>query len=207
MPFIVGDQEDEGTLFGLSTSNLTTKQDVKDYFTDIYFKHASPQQISQIVDAYDNTWDDGSPFRTGPLNNWYPQFKRISAILGDLVFTLTRRLFLETSLKVHPDVKAWSYLATYDYGTPIMGTFHITDVIQVFYGIKPNNAARSIRGYYFSFVYHLDPNVDNNFGTWPEWSQGQKLRDFQADSNSYLDDNFRAPQYNLLKQLVTYLRV
>ncbi|OAL44595.1 lipase 3 precursor [Pyrenochaeta sp. DS3sAY3a] len=207
VPFIVGDQEDEGTLFGLFTSNLTTTKEISTYLSTIFFNNASPAQIDQLVGTYQTITEDGSPFRTGLLNNWYPQFKRVSAILGDLTFTLTRRVFLEVTSTLNPSVPSWSYLATYDYGTPILGTFHGSDILQVFNGILPNNAAKTIRGYYFSFVYNLDPNQGNDFGDWPQWSKGKKLIEFQANRNTYQDDNFRSDSYTFLKSNVASLRV
>lgn len=207
VPFILGDQEDEGTLFGLFTANLTTTAEVTTYLSTIFFNNASPSQVAQLVDSYQNIWDDGSPFRTGLLNNFYPQFKRVSAILGDITFTLTRRAFLEVASQVNPAVKSWSYLATYDYGTPILGTFHGSDLLQVFYGTLPNNAAKTIRGYYYSFVYNMDPNQGNDFGDWPQWSTSKKLIDFQANQNGYLDDDFRSDTYNFLKSNIVSLRV
>ncbi|KAF3009795.1 hypothetical protein E8E13_010058 [Curvularia kusanoi] len=207
VPFIVGDQEDEGTLFGLFTPNLTTTAEVSTYFSSIFFNNASPSQIDQLVGTYQTITEDGSPFRTGLLNNWYPQFKRVSAILGDLTFILTRRVFLETAAAVKPAVKSWSYLATYDYGTPILGTFHASDILQVFYGVLPNNAAKSIRGYYYNFIYNLDPNVGVALPNWPQWSEGQQLIEFKANSNGQLTDNFRADSYAFLKANVGALRV
>jgi carboxylesterase type B len=202
VPYIVGDQEDEGTLFGIFTANLTTTKDVTTYLSSVFFPSADTAVIKGLVDTYQNTIEDGSPFRTLILNNWYPQFKRISAILGDITFTLTRRIFLATATTASPDVPSWSYLATYNFGTPILGTFHGSDLLQVFYGVLPNNAARSIRGYYFSFIHHLDPNVDNKFGEWPQWSKSKQLMTFGANSNSLQADNFRADSYEFLKSNV-----
>ncbi|KAI4676524.1 uncharacterized protein J4E88_007442 [Alternaria novae-zelandiae] len=207
VPFIVGDQEDEGTLFGLFTSNLTTTKEVTTYLSTIFFQNASPAQVEQLVGSYQTITEDGSPFRTGLLNNFYPQFKRVSAILGDVTFTLTRRLFLEVTGQVAPDVPSWSYLATYDFGTPILGTFHGSDILQVFNGILPNNAAKTIRGYYYSFVHNLDPNEGNTFMDWPKWSEGRKLINFGANKNSYLDDDFRGDTHDFLAQNVASLRV
>lgn len=189
VPYIIGDQEDEGTLFGIFTSNLTTTADVATYLSKVFFPSAPASTVKGLVATYQNTLEDGSPFRTLILNNWYPQFKRVAAILGDITFQFPRRILLSVTAN---SVPSWSYLATYDYGTPVLGTFHGSDLLQVFYGILPNNAARSIRGYYFSFVYHLDPNVDNGFGNWPKWSQGKQLRTFAANSNSLQTDDFRS---------------
>jgi len=202
VPYIVGNQEDEGTLFGIFTANLTTTNDVATYLSTVFFPSADTAVIKGYVNTYQNIIEDGSPFRTFLLNNWYPQFKRVSAILGDITFTITRRIFLATATTAHPDVPSWSYLANYNFGTPILGTFHGSDLLQVFYGILPNNAARSIRGYYYSFIHHLDPNVDNDFGEWPQWSESKQLMTFGANSNSLQADDFRADSYEFLKSNV-----
>ncbi|KAF2740199.1 alpha/beta-hydrolase [Polyplosphaeria fusca] len=202
VPFIVGDQEDEGTLFALFTSNLTTTSDVGDYLQDVFFPEAPRKTIDDYVATYQDISTDGSPFRTFLLNNWYPQFKRVAAILGDLTFTLTRRVFLETAAAVNPDVPSWSYLATYDFGTPILGTFHGSDLLQVFYGVVPNVASKTIRTHYFSFVYDLDPNKGNGLDTWPQWSEGKKLAKFDALSTSTINDDFRSDSFELLKENV-----
>jgi carboxylesterase type B len=207
VPFIVGDQEDEGTLFGLFTPNLTTTAEVSEYLSTVFFDEATTAQVNDLVDTYQTITEDGSPFRTGLLNNFYPQFKRVSAILGDVTFTISRRLFLESASAVNPGVPSWSYLSTYDYGTPILGTFHASDLLQVFYGVLPNNAARSIRGYYYSFVYNLDPNEGNDLAEWPQWSKSKKLMNFGALSNGLLNDDFRKDTAEWLKVNVGSLRV
>jgi carboxylesterase type B len=207
VPFIVGDQEDEGTLFALFTPNLTTTAEVSTYLSTIFFDKATPSQIDSLVGTYQNTIEDGSPFRSGLLNNIYPQFKRVAAILGDITFTITRRVFLETASAVNPSIPSWSYLSTYDYGTPILGTFHASDILQVFYGVVPNNAAKTVRGYYYSFVYNLDPNQGNNLDEWPQWSKGKQLMNFGAQSNKLMNDDFRSDTAVWLKNNVGSLRV
>ncbi|KAI9644071.1 hypothetical protein NHQ30_007423 [Ciborinia camelliae] len=128
VPFIVGDQEDEGTYFALSQTNLSTTADLETYFHTILFPDATPSQISTLISSYPDDPSFGSPFGTGTANNIYPQYKRLAALLGDLSFTLARRLFLSYALAAHPHTSAYSYLATYDYGTPILGTYHGSDV-------------------------------------------------------------------------------
>ncbi|CCF42045.1 carboxylesterase [Colletotrichum higginsianum] len=197
VPMIIGNQEDEGTLFGLFQANLTSTDKLVSYLKDYFFAGATEDQLRAYVDTYDDGLLsdilNGSPFRTGLFNEIFPGFKRRSAVLGDLVFTLTRRFFLKLAIAAHPDVPSWSYLASYNYGTPILGTFHGSDLIQVFYGIKDNYAARSIRTYYTNFVHALDPNVGSNgqYPNWPKWSQGQNLIQFFADKAGSLKDDFR----------------
>ncbi|KAJ9323564.1 hypothetical protein DTO027B5_4505 [Paecilomyces variotii] len=207
VPFILGDQEDEGTIFALSQSNLTTIDDVVTYLSTIFFHDATREQIEELVATYPDDPDDMSPFRTSDANNWYPQFMRLAAILGDLTFTLTRRVFLTISQSVHPDVPFWSYLSSYDYGTPFLGTFHGSDILQVFFGILPNHASDAIRSYYLSFIYNLDPNDGSGQTEWPQWSESQTLMQFFSDSSSLLADDFRNDTAQFLMQNVASLRV
>ncbi|OJJ30013.1 hypothetical protein ASPWEDRAFT_177744 [Aspergillus wentii DTO 134E9] len=200
VPFIVGDQEDEGTIFALFQSNITTTDEIVDYLSSIFFYEASRSTLEELVATYKDISEDGSPFRTSNLNNWYPQYKRLAAILGDLTFTITRRIFLSVANKVKPDVPSWSYLSSYDHGTPILGTFHGSDLLQVFYGILPNYASRSIHTYYLSFVYELDPNAKRGeFMEWPQWSEGSELMNFFADKGELIKDDFRNDTYALLQ--------
>ncbi|RHZ62726.1 hypothetical protein CDV55_106918 [Aspergillus turcosus] len=203
VPIIIGDQEDEGTLFALFQSNITTTTQIVDYLAKYYFYGATRGQLEELVATYPDITTDGSPFRTGIFNNWYPQFKRLAALLGDLTFTLTRRTYLKYVTEIKPDVPCWSYLSSYDYGTPIMGTFHASDLLQVFYGIVPNYASQAIRTYYFSFVYDLDPNSRRgSLMEWPQWSADQQLMQFFNDHGALLADDFRNDTYNFILQNV-----
>ena len=42
---------------------------------------------------------------------------------------------------------------------------------------------------------------------WPKWSTGKKLVNFGANSNSYMDDDFRSDTYDFLSNNVASLRV
>ncbi|KAI8957936.1 sterol esterase [Daldinia sp. FL1419] len=194
VPMIIGDQEDEGTLFSLFQPNITTTDHLVDYIWKVFFPEVTRDDIVGLVDAYDPSITAGSPFNTGVLNNAYPQFKRLAAILGDMVFTITRRIFLEAALTTDPDVPSWSYLASYDYGTPILGTFHASDILQVFYGILPNYASNAIQSYYISFVYNMDPNegTSSDIAKWPQWKEKKELMQFWSNKSNLLADDFRS---------------
>ncbi|CEJ94052.1 hypothetical protein VHEMI09608 [[Torrubiella] hemipterigena] len=192
VPVIIGDQEDEGTLFSLFQNNVTTTNDIVSYLKDLFFPRTDVSILREIVNVYPEDISAGSPFRTGIFNELYPGFKRLAALLGDITFTITRRVTLRLVHEIDPTFKAWSYLSSYDYGTPILGTFHASDILQAFYGVLPNNASRSIRAYYFNFVYNLDPNKGYPVDNWPEWGPSRTLMWFKsAFSNSLLKDDFR----------------
>jgi len=204
VPFIVGDQEDEGTIFALFQSNITNTAQLIDYLSTIFFQDATTEQMTALVATYPDDASDGSPFRTGILNEWYPQYKRLAAILGDLTFTLTRRAFLNM---VSTEVPTWSYLASYDYGTPVLGSFHAGDILQVFYGILPNDASASIHNYYLSFVHTMDPNNGSSYADWPQWSDDKQLMNFNAADAVLLADDFRSESYDWLSANVGNLHV
>ncbi|KAK4663787.1 uncharacterized protein QC763_502830 [Podospora pseudopauciseta] len=206
VPMIIGDQEDEGTLFSLFQKNVTTTSRLEDYLRGYFFHGATAQQVKGLVSQYSPLISAGSPFGSGLFNEIYPGFKRLAALLGDIVFTLTRRVFIEYAIAANPNVPVWSYLASYNEGTPILGTFHGSDLLQVFYGILPNYASKSIQNFYANFVYNLDPN-DASGGTsakskvkenWPTWNtKDKRLIQFFNNRNGYLKDDFRegAKQY------------
>lgn len=204
VPMIIGDQEDEGTIFALFQPNITTNDQVIDYLSAYFFNDATKAQLQALTDTYPQDLGvSGSPFRTGLLNNLYPQYKRLAAMLGDLVFTLTRRGFLALAGTANPSVPAWSYLSSYDYGTPSLGTFHASDILQVFYGIAPNYAGTSIRTYYYNFLYNQDPNVGpGSSPTWPQWKdtgKGHNLAWFNSPlAQSVLADDFRNDSYTYI---------
>ncbi|KAM5443101.1 hypothetical protein MferCBS31731_001976 [Microsporum ferrugineum] len=208
VPFIIGDQEDEGTIFALTQSNITTTDQLVDYFSTYYFNGATKEQLKQLVDTYPDNPSAGSPFRTGPFNQLYPQYKRLAAILGDLVFTLSRRIFLDIANQKSPDTPSWSYLATYNHGIPFIGTFHASDILTT-YGYTPGIPSTSIQNYYLSFINTMDPNkgTPSSFPNWPRWSEGKKLLNFEALGNSLLSDDFRAESAKFVADNIDILHV
>jgi carboxylesterase type B len=203
VPFIIGDQEDEGTLFALFQANISTTSQLRSYIQQVFFPNASSAALDALLTAYPDDVTQGSPFGTGILNNFYPQFKRLAAMLGDLTFTLTRRGFLQNSASVYPQVPSWSYLSSYDFGTPILGTFHGSDILQVFNGVLPNYAAAAFRSYYLSFVNNLNPNTGSGYPNWPQWSQSQELLHMYALDSEIITDDFRSGAYNIVTQYTT----
>jgi acetylcholinesterase len=59
-----------------------------------------------VLTLYPQDITQGSPFDTGDENGFTPQFKRIAAILGDIVFQAPRRFFLQQRPGKQ---KTWSY--------------------------------------------------------------------------------------------------
>ncbi|GAB7364193.1 hypothetical protein MBLNU230_g4744t1 [Neophaeotheca triangularis] len=203
VPVIIGDQEDEGTLFSLVQLNVTSGADIVEYFTEYFPESAS--QVQDLVDTYSPLISAGSPFRTGPANEIrLGSYKRLAAILGDIVFTLTRRVYLDL---IADQVPAWSYLSTYFYGTPILGTFHGSDLLYAYALLGDNNVpTTSIQTYYINFVNNLDPNdgaTPRPLIDWPNWSTSSpNLLNFRVLSNRIIQDDFRRGSYEYLREHV-----
>ncbi|TID26543.1 lipase 3 precursor [Venturia nashicola] len=208
VPIIIGDQEDEGTLFSLFQRNITTTSKVIDYFHS-YFPLASRKNITDLVATYPDDPRAGSPFGTGLLNEVYPQFKRIAAILGDITFTLNRRVYLSI---VSSQIDSWSYLSSYLYGTPILGTFHASDVLQTFFDLPSAAVSTNIQNYYISFINNLDPNGAPNQLTWPKYNNDSRplmnFRDYGLlPVDTIIPDTFRQASFKALKSTMQVLKV
>jgi carboxylesterase type B len=198
---IIGDQEDEGTLFSLAQTNITDGTLLTEYLKS-YFPMATEAQIAALVATYPDDPSYGSPYNTGDLYNVYPQFKRLAAILGDLTFTLTRRVYLSV---VSSTVPTWSYISSYLEGMPFLGTFHGSDVIETYFGLPFPLPANSIKCYYIGFINSLNPNEFVGdpvaIGTieWPQYNtSAPNLLNFQALANSIILDTFRESSYEYL---------
>lgn len=164
--------------------------------------------ITALVDTYPyNNGSAGSPYDTGTLNEEYPQFKRLAAILGDLEFILSRRFFLET---LPSSVPAWSYLATWGHGTPILGSFHTSDLPRIFYGTDAPSLA--IQDRYISFITSMDPDhgvEDAPAGHkthWPKWHGKEELMEFGLNATSLIADDFRSASYEYIKAHIDSFR-
>ncbi|RMZ87720.1 hypothetical protein DV736_g5057, partial [Chaetothyriales sp. CBS 134916] len=210
VPIIIGDQEDEGTLFSLFVGNITNNDELVAYIAS-YFP-TNPNAQSLVAGLASNYPDDlgisGSPFNTGLANNIYPQYKRLAAILGDITFTLSRRVYLSV---VASQVPAWSYLSSYFYGLPVLGTFHASDVPYAFGYLGENVPTTSIQTYYISFINSLDPNAisaGSPLINWPQWSTSSpQLLNFQAVQNTLLTDDFRQSASQYILENVLQFRV
>jgi len=207
VPFILGDQEDEGTLFSLFQQNLTTPELLTNYIKS-YFPEAKPGVVEAYVQLYPDNAAAGSPFGTGTQFNPYPQFKRLAAILGDLTFTLSRRTVLQSASKVVP---AWSYLNTF-IKAPLLGTFHGGDLLYMF-GITRQTEntfpAQVLQTTVISFANTLDPNGLKVPGlvAWPKYGPDAQLLNVGNATTSLMADDFRQAQSDFLTQNVESFRV
>jgi triacylglycerol lipase len=100
-------------------------------------------------------------------------------------------------------------MSSYDHGTPVLGTFHGSDLLQVFFGILPNYAADAFQAYYISFVNSLDPNEGNEgrYRHWPRWGDSHRLLNMYADHSELISDDFRGEAAVFLRDNIQHFRL
>jgi acetylcholinesterase len=76
------------------------------YIKANYLTNANDTSLRAIGQAYPDDVTQGSPFDTGVLNAPTPEFKRMAAFQGDLVFQVPRRMMLE---QLSDRQNAWTY--------------------------------------------------------------------------------------------------
>ncbi|RDX42812.1 carotenoid ester lipase precursor [Lentinus brumalis] len=154
VPFIIGDTQDEGTLFSLGNLNITTEQELVSYLKTFWFPGASSNDIQSILTLYPADPAEGSPFGTGSADAFTPEYKRIAAVQGDMFFHAPRRQLLD---------RFSSSQVTYNFLSARMnvsgvGYAHGTDLSNA---LGPGD----MTDYFIRFVNHLDPNG----GSAPHW--------------------------------------
>jgi len=160
IPFITGDCDDEGTLFSLTTLNVTTDSELYTYIEQTYLSEATSSEINQALSIYTADLVSGSPYDTGISNALTPQYKRISAIQGDLVFQAPRRFFLQHR---SGSQNTWSFLSKRLKTLPALGSAHATDILDVYGG-------QELTTYLVQFANSLNPNGDADLLSWPQYT-------------------------------------
>ncbi len=97
IPIVNGDCDDEGTLFSLSTLNITTDVELATYLSWIWLSNDSnvTYDVETILSLYPADRTQGSPYDTGIPNALTPQYKRIASLTGDVALQSPRRFFLQ----------------------------------------------------------------------------------------------------------------
>ncbi|OLN87697.1 putative secreted lipase-like protein 5, partial [Colletotrichum chlorophyti] len=179
VPMIIGNQENEGTLFGIFTYKITTKAETVSYLNDIFFRNATREQVLGLVNTYSRCSDDGS--LDASANDTYTEFKRLTAILGDFEFILISRIFLDLAPESVPAV----FVKTDTVSRGIQDRF-----VAFVNSLDPNDGV-------------ADPAGDAST-RWPSWHESRQLLEFGANSTGLLDGDFRSSS---LEYLLDHLEV
>ncbi|KAH9038800.1 alpha beta-hydrolase [Lactarius pseudohatsudake] len=155
IPFVAGECDDEGTLFSLSQTNVTTDADLRTYLAEFFTINVTAAQMDQLLTLYPQDITQGSPFDTGTENAFTPEFKRIASLLGDFFFQAPRRLLLKS---VSGKQNTWSYLSKRLKSLPILGSAHGSDIAIIYGGEDLTD-----------YLIHFTTNLNPNGGSSPQW--------------------------------------
>ncbi|KAF5376939.1 hypothetical protein D9615_007293 [Tricholomella constricta] len=160
IPFITGDCDDEGTLFSLSTLNVTTDAKFRTYLKSTFLPTVSDADIDKLLKLYPSDITQGSPYDTGIFNALTPQFKRMASFLGDGVFQAPRRFFLDQRSGKQ---NTWAFVSKRLKALPVLGSVHASDILNVYGG-------GGMADYLIRFAATLDPNKPNSSLQWPKYT-------------------------------------
>ncbi|KAK7221549.1 hypothetical protein V2G26_009552 [Clonostachys chloroleuca] len=175
VPFLSGNQEDEGTMFALPLLHDTTSPLLVKQLKGL-FHTAADDVLERMISFYPADPVAGSPFNTGSANELYPSFKRNSAVLGDLVFQFQKRA---SYIALDGLVPIWDYLSKYN-KVEYLGTMHGSD-LTLLQTQQPALPYKAVVQYYVNFINSLDPNVDihgkcgKKLPHWPKWDKDEQL--------------------------------
>ncbi|EIW59806.1 carotenoid ester lipase precursor [Trametes versicolor FP-101664 SS1] len=199
IPIVSGDCDDEGTVFALmAVGNITTDDELRAYLgARFLLPNISSADLDQLLALYPVDPSAGSPFDTGSANAISPQYKRVAALNGDIVFQSPRRFFLSQRADKQP---VWSFLSKRQKTTPIIGAEHGSDLSGNMY------APGDMTDFLIHFVNHLDPNGANGSVTpaWPRYTpESPQLMTFVDGATPLVisEDTFRADAIALVQEL------
>ncbi|KAI0091678.1 carotenoid ester lipase precursor [Irpex rosettiformis] len=191
VPIVIGQCDDEGTLFAVGLMSITTDEQVQAILAAV-FPNATASELDRLMELYPQDVTQGSPFDTGYDNALTPQYKRLAAIQGDLVLIAPRRFFLQQRSDKQP---TWSYTSKRMKTLPDLGSYHDHDLANIY-------GPGDMTDYLVNFVNHLDPN-GKNLTSWPQYStsnptlltfldgpipRGQEQDNFREEAMDYLNN-------------------
>lgn len=212
VPILSGANLDEGTSFG--PGNVNTTQDIKNWLYNTY-PYLTNNTVNELLQLYPNNATAGAPFGTGNQfenSTLGLQYKRGTAIGGDIVMIAPRRLICETYSAMGLPVYGYVWNQS-DFTAPASaGASHFQEVVYVFdnpgnltqsasapIGPDPTGAKKRLADMtsrrWMSFVGKGDPNQavmnSSNTTVWPSYTQIKQVFYLSPGASFPMDDTFR----------------
>ncbi|ODN73925.1 hypothetical protein L202_07432 [Cryptococcus amylolentus CBS 6039] len=209
IPFIQGNNKDEGTSFAPTT--LDGPESGRNLIRLIEPVPPSNATLDSLLDLYPADPTVGSPYDTG--NDTFglqPAYKRFASIVGDLKFQAPRRHFLREANK-HGNTATWTY--QFEQSTPgsaaQRGVWHASEIPYVYGLARPGTGqsadytdvdgalSDAMMEYWINFAHYSDPNglpgTTSNFTSWPahDISANTNILRLKGDDIQVFKDDFR----------------
>ncbi|KAF9237743.1 Alpha/Beta hydrolase protein [Melanogaster broomeanus] len=196
IPFVIGNTDDEGTIFSFGNSNITTADELHAYLKMYWAPNSTDAAVTNMTTLYRGDVTQGSPFDTGTENALTPIYKQLAALQGDAMFQAPRRWLLSYRSGKQD---MWSYLSKRSKQTPYLGSYQGSDLLNIF------GRDGDMADYLIRFVANLDPNGNTTI-QWPKYTTASPNALVFLDGSPSQDieqDNFRQDGINFL---MTYFR-
>ncbi|KAF9224035.1 alpha/beta-hydrolase [Gyrodon lividus] len=183
IPFVIGNTDDEGTVFSFGNSNITTDDQLHAYIKTYWASNSTDEAVNNMTTLYPGDVTQGSPFDTGSKNALTPKYKQLAALQGDVLFHGPRRWILSYRSGKQD---MWSYLTKRSKETPYLGSYQGSDLPDMF-------GPGDMTDYLIGFVANLDPN-GNTGVQWPKYTTESPNALVFLDGSPSQDieqDNFR----------------
>lgn len=194
VPMITGNCDDEGSLFSVASLNVSDTKGVATFMKSFMMPTATDAEIDLLLQYYPDDQSAGCPFDTGLRNILSPQFKRIAAIQGDIVFHSPRRFFLKYQSSKQ---NSWAFIHKRGKNTPFIGAAHGTDLLNLF-------GVQELTDYFIYFTHNLNPNGDLQL-PWPQYDVQNPVTLIFQDSLLFPvttgPDNYRVNPLNFVANL------
>ncbi|KAF7289862.1 Carboxylic ester hydrolase [Mycena indigotica] len=222
VPMIIGNNLDEGTYFATPLTNSTSF--IRDHMImNFTSPNSSASKVGRVADQLLQLYPDipalGSPYNTGNKTfGLSSQFKRYSAILGDIMFHAPSRFATQTMTFVKAGVPVYTYLFTGPVARPLspppysgepasldnLGVVHTGEVPYVYNftaAFKEGDVAaalgRMMVDYWVSFATSLTPNDGHGIQR-PDWCKYSLDAPMNLELNSnktaMISDTYRSEQ-------------
>ncbi|WWC86721.1 uncharacterized protein L201_001599 [Kwoniella dendrophila CBS 6074] len=211
IPFISGNNKDEGTAFIPSFVNSTA---IALQLVDILEPvDPSNSTLAELFTVYPSDPSLGSPFDTGNQTfGFAPAHKQVAAIVGDGQFQAPRRYFLQQAESNGLD-QVWTYQFEQltPGANPALGVYHGSEVPYVYgapaaaavtgsssvnYTAADQEISLTMMNYWLNFAYYTNPNAPSgsdalNSTNWPTYTNDKNILRLKGGNTTVFKDDYR----------------
>lgn len=188
IPFITGNQEDEGTLISFVFGTMS-KAATDERLTNLFPRGGC--RLKHYLEMYPTDLAAGCPYRTRWMNELWPNYKRLSSLLTDLIFVIPRRI-MQKAMKYNGAPRYVYFSDALHNVLPFLGTTHFNDVIYI-YHFQNSQTARAYLRYFISFANFYDPNqAIDDLPEWPMYDEvNRTMLHFSISKIGTATDDYR----------------
>ncbi|QRV73105.1 Carboxylesterase family [Ceratobasidium sp. AG-Ba] len=203
VPFISGNQLDEGTVFVNGTVSNTEQDNlnwVTAHFPGLTFGISNAAAVRTLLKYYPTSQAAGSPYNTG--NETFgqgSQYERFGSVVNNIAFQAPRRDHLTTATRF--GVNTWSYMMVespvnfyslygISHGEEILFVMQTASITKPGISTGAKELQETIGDYWINFAHTLKPNHGGKLALpyWPHYGRERKTMRFLSSNITTFKD-------------------